>query len=65
MPPHVHPYPRGPPANIATLPAPINCTYSRSKWAVFGLAEQGLLFEYFFLFQNFQAGWERLESVRF
>ena len=29
----------------------------------FGLAEQGLLlFEHFFLFQ---AGWERLESIRF
>ena len=34
MPSHVHPYPHGPPANVATLPAPINCTYSRSKWAV-------------------------------
>ena len=31
----------------------------------FGLAEQGLLFEHFFLFQNFQAGWERLESISF
>ena len=30
----------------------------------FGLTEQGLLFEHFF-FQNFQAGWERLESIRF
>ena len=57
-------YPNGPPANVATLPAPINCTSSRSKWE-FGLAEQGLLFEHFFLFQNFQAGWERLESIRF
>ena len=34
MPSHVHPYPHGPPANVATLPAPINCTYSRSKRAV-------------------------------
>ena len=32
----------------------------------FGLAEQGLLLEhFFFLFQNFQVGWERLESIRF
>ena len=31
----------------------------------FGLAEQGLLFEHFFLFKIFQAGWERLESIRF
>ena len=31
MPSHVHPYPHGPPANVATLPAPINCTYSRTK----------------------------------
>ena len=32
----------------------------------FGQAEQGLLFEHFFsLFQNFQAGWERLEHIRF
>ena len=30
-----------------------------------GLAEQGLLFEHFFLFQIFQAGWERVESIRF
>ena len=30
-----------------------------------GLAEQGLLFEHFFLFQNCQSGWERLESTRF
>ena len=30
----------------------------------FGLAEQGLLFEHFFLFPNFQAGWERLQSFR-
>ena len=29
----------------------------------FGLAEQGLLFEHFFLFQSFQTGWERLEST--
>ena len=29
----------------------------------FGLAEQGLLFEHFFLFQMFQVGWEGLESV--
>ena len=29
----------------------------------FGLAEQRLLFEHFFLLQNFQAGWERLEST--
>ena len=34
MPSHALPYPHGPPANVATLPAPINCTYSRSKWAV-------------------------------
>ena len=34
MPSHVHPYPHGPPANVPTLPEPINCTYSRSKWAV-------------------------------
>ena len=33
--------------------------------APFGLAEQGLLFEHSFLFQNFQAGWERLQSIRF
>ena len=31
----------------------------------FGLAEQGLLFEHLFLFQIFQTGWERLESIRF
>ena len=31
---HVHPHPHGPLVNVATLPAPINCTYSRSKWAV-------------------------------
>ena len=32
----------------------------------FGLAEQWLLFEHFlFLFQIFQAGWERLESKVF
>ena len=31
---YVHPFPHGPPANVATLPAPINCTYSSSKWAV-------------------------------
>ena len=31
----------------------------------FGLTEQGLLFDHFFLFQNFQAGWERLEYIRF
>ena len=31
---HIHPYPHGPPANVAAPPAPINCTYSRSKWAV-------------------------------
>ena len=32
----------------------------------FGLAEQGLLFQYFFfLFQFFRTGWERLESTRF
>ena len=30
MPSHVHPYPHGPPANVATLPAPLNCTYSVS-----------------------------------
>ena len=31
---------------------------------LFGLAEQGLLFEhFFFLFHIFQAGWERLEST--
>ena len=59
MPSHVHPYPHSPPGNVATLPAPINCTYSRSSGA-FGLAEQGLPFEYFFLIQNFQTGWERL-----
>ena len=29
----------------------------------FGLAEQGLLFEHFFLFQNFESGWECLESI--
>ena len=29
----------------------------------FGLAEQGLLFEHFFLFQNFQTEWDRLESL--
>ena len=29
----------------------------------FGHAEQGLLFEYFFL--NLRTGWERLESTRF
>ena len=29
----------------------------------FGLAERGLLFEHFFLSQNFQSGWERLEST--
>ena len=34
MPSPVHPYRHGPPANVATLPAPINCTYSRSKRAV-------------------------------
>ena len=34
MPSHVHPYPHGPPENVATLPAPINCTYSRSTCAV-------------------------------
>ena len=34
MPSHVHPYPHGLPANVATLPAPISCTYSRSKRAV-------------------------------
>ena len=28
----------------------------------FGLAELGLLFEHFFLFQNVQTKWERLES---
>ena len=28
------PYPHDPPANVATLPAPINCTYCRSKCAV-------------------------------
>ena len=35
MPSHVHPYPHGPPANVATLPAPINQlrVFSRSKWA--------------------------------
>ena len=27
----------------------------------FGLPEQGLLFEHFFLFQNFRAGWERFD----
>ena len=31
---YVHPYPHGPPANVATLPAPTNRTYSRSKWAI-------------------------------
>ena len=59
MPSHVHPYPHSPPANVATLPAPINCTYS----GPFGLAEEGLLSERFF--PNFQTGWERLESTRF
>ena len=42
MPSHVHPYPHGPPANVATLPAPINCTYSRSilvPSGPFGLAQ--------------------------
>ena len=64
MPCHVHPYPHGPPANVATLPAPINCTYSRPS-GPFGLAEQALLFEHFFLFQFLQAGWERLQYIRF
>ena len=33
---------------------------------LFGLAERGLLFEhFFFLFQIFQSGWERLECTRF
>ena len=36
---HVHPYPRGPPAYEATLPAPIRCHKYRSKRA-FGLAAQ-------------------------
>ena len=31
----------------------------------FGLAEQTLLFGHFFLFQNFQAGWDRLESTSY
>ena len=44
---HVHPYRHVLPANVAKLPAPINCTYSRSKWAVRSF-EQGLLFEHFF-----------------
>ena len=34
MPSHVHGYPHGLPATVAILPAPIDCTYSRSKWAV-------------------------------
>ena len=63
MPSHVQAYPHGPPANVATLPAPINGTYSRSKWVV--RSEQGLKLEHFSLFQNFQAGWERTESSQF
>ena len=56
MPSHVHPYPYGPQANVATLPAPIYCTYARSKWAVRS-CKQGLLFEHFFLrIQNFRQG---------
>ena len=29
----------------------------------FGLAEQGNLLQYFFLFQKLRTGWERLEST--
>ena len=35
---HVHPYPRGPPAYEATLPAQIGCRKTRSKWV--GVAAQ-------------------------
>ena len=34
IPSRVHSFSHGPPANVATLPARINCTYSHSKWAV-------------------------------
>ena len=64
MPSHVHPYPHGPPANVATLPAPITARI-RVPSGPFGLVKQGLQFEHFLLFQIFHAGWERLESVRF
>ena len=52
--------------NVATLPAPTNCKYSRSRWAN-GIGEPIPLFEHFFLFPvpNVQTGWERLESTRF
>ena len=65
MPSHVYPYRHGPPANVATLPAPINFARILVPSGPFGLTEQGLLFEHFFLFQSFQAGWERVESTRF
>ena len=64
VPSHAHPYPHGLPAKIATLPAPINCTYSRSKWAVRSCWTRITIFEHLFLFQKFQIGWERVESVR-
>ena len=35
MPSHVHPYPHGPPANVATLPAPINCMETRCSKVIF------------------------------
>ena len=64
---HVHPYPQRPPANVATLPAPINCTYSRSKWAVRSgrTNKKILLFKHFFLFQIFRQGgnaWNLFDS---
>ena len=59
---HVHPYPHGSPANVATLQH-----QSTARILVpsgpFGLAEQGLLFQHFFLFQNCRTGCERLENL--
>ena len=57
-PSHVHPYPHSPPANVATSEH-----QSTARILVpsgpFGIAEQGLLFEHFFLIQNFRTGWVR------
>ena len=65
MPSHAHPYPHGPPTNITTHSQHQSTARIRIPCGPFGLAEQGLLLEHFFLFQNFQGGSKRLESVRF